>query len=381
MGILTTDMKRVVEEQRLGFVATVCPDGSPNLSPKGTTAIWDDDHLAFANIASPRTIANLRHNPSVEVNVVDQFVRKGYRFKGVASILESGASYDKALAFYRTRGVQSTIREIVLIRVQSASPVISPAYDFGATEDEVRAHWERHFGVASHQKADVTTAPVNPESHDLRFTARERSVEDALESLKLELERLGEENDAVVTDRSRRMLNITRDTGEFLAVLVRAAAARRVLEIGTSNGYSTLWLADAASQIGGFVTTVEFAEQKVRLATANFNRSGLSQFIELLHDDAGRFLQRSEASAYDLIFLDSERLDYPSWWRDLSRILRPGGLLIVDNATSPPQAAVEMVPFIALVKADAEYSTCLVPVGKGEFVAVKMSPSVRQVSP
>ena len=80
MGLLTADMKRVVEEQRLGFVATVCPDGTPNLSPKGTTAVWDDDHLVFANIRSPGTLANLRRNASVEVNVVDPFLRKGYRW-------------------------------------------------------------------------------------------------------------------------------------------------------------------------------------------------------------------------------------------------------------------------------------------------------------
>jgi predicted pyridoxine 5'-phosphate oxidase superfamily flavin-nucleotide-binding protein len=70
-GILTDDMKRVVTEQRLGFIATVCPDGTPNLSPKGTTAVWDDDHLIFADIRSPGTVANLRHNPAVEINVVD----------------------------------------------------------------------------------------------------------------------------------------------------------------------------------------------------------------------------------------------------------------------------------------------------------------------
>lgn len=145
-GILTADMKRVVGEQRLGFVATVCPDGTPNLSPKGTTAVWDDDHLVFANIRSPGTIANLRRNASVEVNVVDPFVRKGYRFKGVASVLESGALYDKAIAFYLERGSQvSVIREVVLIRVQRAQPIDSPAYDFGYTEDDVRDRWERHF--------------------------------------------------------------------------------------------------------------------------------------------------------------------------------------------------------------------------------------------
>jgi len=142
----TDDMKRVVEEQRLGFVATVCPDGTPNLSPKGTTAVWDDEHLVFANIRSPGTIANLRTIPGVEVNVVDPFLRKGYRFKGIASVLDSGPLYEQAKAFYQARGsVVSMIREIVLIRVHSAQPVDSPAYDLGMTEDQVRERWERHF--------------------------------------------------------------------------------------------------------------------------------------------------------------------------------------------------------------------------------------------
>jgi uncharacterized protein len=90
MAILNEDMKRVVGEQRLGFYATVCEDGSPNLSPKGTTLIWDDDHLFFADIRSPQTVANIRRGSLVEVNVVDPFVRKGYRFKGPAVVHERG---------------------------------------------------------------------------------------------------------------------------------------------------------------------------------------------------------------------------------------------------------------------------------------------------
>ena len=193
---------------------------------------------------------------------------------------------------------------------------------------------------------------------------------DPFETLKAELERYGEANDAATNERPRRMLNITRDTGEFLSVLVRATGARRVLEIGTSNGYSTLWLAEAARAIRGVVTTIEFSEYKVGLASANFTRSGLLPFITLIHDDAGRLLQRSDPSAYDLIFLDSERPEYPGWWPHLRRVLRPGGSLIVDNATSHVE---EMAPFVALVTADAEFATCLVPVGKGEFLAVKTS--------
>jgi uncharacterized protein len=143
--MLTADMKRVVDEQRLGFVATVCPDGTPNLSPKGTTTVWDDEHLIFANIRSPGTIANLRRNDSVEVNVVDPFLRKGYRFKGVASVLNSGPVYEKAIAFYKDRGVANAIGEIVIVEVQRALPIDSPAYDLGHTEDEVRARWVRYW--------------------------------------------------------------------------------------------------------------------------------------------------------------------------------------------------------------------------------------------
>ena len=103
-AVLTEDMKRVVTEQRLGFVATVCPDGTPSLSPKGTTAVWDYEHLVFADIRSPGTVENLRANPAVEVNVVDPIARKGYRFKGEATVLTQGALFEQILAFYQRRG-------------------------------------------------------------------------------------------------------------------------------------------------------------------------------------------------------------------------------------------------------------------------------------
>ena len=144
MGILTDDMQRIVREQRLGFVATVCPDGTPNLSPKGTTTVWDDDHLVFADIHSPGTVANLQQNPAIEINVVDPDLRKGYRFKGTAIILTEGEIFDKFITFYRERGTQYPIKSIVLVKVLRASPLISPAYDSGATEDEIRAKWQAY---------------------------------------------------------------------------------------------------------------------------------------------------------------------------------------------------------------------------------------------
>ncbi len=148
MGVITADMRRLVEEQKLGFVATVCPDGTPNLSPKGTTAVLDDDHLIFADMRSPRTIANLRANPAVEINVVDALTRKGFRFKGPARIVEDGAEFEALLDFYRRRGSTSEKRCIVVVKVNRAAPLISPAYDDGSSEAKVVANWARLLGQA-----------------------------------------------------------------------------------------------------------------------------------------------------------------------------------------------------------------------------------------
>src|SRR5438445_13005660 len=100
---LTADMKRVVTEQRLAFVATVCPDGTPNLSPKGTIAVWDDAHLAFADICPPATITNLQRTPTVEVNAVDPFARKGYRYKGTGRVIVVGVQRQEIMRVYSGR--------------------------------------------------------------------------------------------------------------------------------------------------------------------------------------------------------------------------------------------------------------------------------------
>ncbi len=146
-GGLTEEMQRVVLEQKLGFVATVCPDGTPNLSPKGTTTVWDDDHLFFADIHSPGTVRNLRENSSIEINVVDPIVRKGYRFKGRAQLYSEGELYEQGLRLLAQRGFaadRERIRTIVRIRVEQATALVSPVYDGDATETEIAAKWERH---------------------------------------------------------------------------------------------------------------------------------------------------------------------------------------------------------------------------------------------
>ena len=148
MPKLTDEMKQLVERQRLGFVATVCPDGTPNLSPKGTVCVLDDDHLIFADIRSPGTVHNLRTNPNLEINVVDHFVRKGYRFKGTAQVLDAGNDFTQYVNFFSNRGMvdaPSRIRAIVIVQVDEARPLISPGYDTIADEGSMRAYWTRYY--------------------------------------------------------------------------------------------------------------------------------------------------------------------------------------------------------------------------------------------
>jgi uncharacterized protein len=143
---LTHDMRRVVTEQSLGFVATVSPDGTANLSPKGTLRVRDDEHLVFLDLRSPGTMRNLVSNPSVEVNVVDPIVRKGYRFKGEARIVPPGKELEGILDFYGREPDtgRERVRAAVVIHVLEGAPLISPAYDRGATEEEVAARWRQH---------------------------------------------------------------------------------------------------------------------------------------------------------------------------------------------------------------------------------------------
>jgi uncharacterized protein len=145
---LSPRMQRVVREQRLGYVATVTPDGLPNLSPKGTTRLWDDERLFFADIASPGTVANLRANPHVEINVVDPILRKGFRFKGTATVYTCGEMYDRGLEMLREQGSTATgerVRSIVVIDVTEAAELISPAYDDGATEQSISQRWLGYY--------------------------------------------------------------------------------------------------------------------------------------------------------------------------------------------------------------------------------------------
>jgi len=193
-------------------------------------------------------------------------------------------------------------------------------------------------------------------------------VDEQLRAYLEELHRYGHEHDAVKTDRLERLRNVEPDTAQLLALLVRALGAKRILELGTSNGYSTLWLADAARSVAGRVLSVDVDSARIAQAARHLARTQLNEYVELRIEDAALTLASAGNASRDLIFLDAERSAYPGYWPNLIHVLRPGGLLIVDNALSH---ASELRAFRSLVGAEPGVTEALVPTGAGALLILR----------
>ncbi len=191
-------------------------------------------------------------------------------------------------------------------------------------------------------------------------------MERELARILAELEEFGEANDRAAADRGHKMLNITHDTGVLLTLLLRNGRCREVLEVGTSNGYSTLWLAHAVGPAAASPpwNTPRTSGRWPRRTSGARTRPRIRQVA----GEAGEFLASCGAGAFDFVFLDSDRGQYADWWPALQRILAPGCLLVVDNAVSH---AHELKDFVQRVEASEGYLSSLLPVGKGEFVVLK----------
>jgi predicted O-methyltransferase YrrM len=176
------------------------------------------------------------------------------------------------------------------------------------------------------------------------------------------------EHDQARSDRLDRFRNVEPPTAELLGVLIRATGARHILELGTSNGYSTIWLADAAEVNGGRVVTVDVDARRSELARENLRSAGVEGRVELRTEDAAQTLAGSEDAAWEFVFLDAERPAYPGYLPELVRTLAPGGLLAVDNVRSHEH---ELVEFTALIEAEQALTQTVVPVGAGLRLSVR----------
>ena len=177
-----------------------------------------------------------------------------------------------------------------------------------------------------------------------------------------------ERHDATKADRLERWRVLEPDAGRLLWFLTQAVQARAIVEIGTSRGVSTLWLADAARSTGGRVLSLDTDAAAQDEARRSVAEAGLAEYVEFRVADGGAALAELADGAVDLLFLDAERTEYPAWWPHPARVLRPGGVLVADNALSHPA---EMAPLRDLIEAEPGLVSTTIGVGKGELVALR----------
>jgi predicted O-methyltransferase YrrM len=183
-----------------------------------------------------------------------------------------------------------------------------------------------------------------------------------------ELGAAAERHDATRPNRLDRWRVLEPDAGRLVWFLAQALGARSIVEIGTSRGVSTLWLADAARATGGHVLSLDLDEAAQDDARRSVAGAGLSDLVTFRVQDGGAALADMDDGGVDLLFLDAERTEYPSWWPHPVRVLRPGGVLVADNALSHPE---EIAPLRDLLEQDRAVTTETIAVGKGELVALR----------
>ncbi|TVR75629.1 MAG: O-methyltransferase [Sphaerobacteraceae bacterium] len=160
------------------------------------------------------------------------------------------------------------------------------------------------------------------------------------------------------------MWNVSPETGRFFHFMLQVMVARRVLEIGTSNGYSTLWLVDALEKTGGWLTTLEQDEKKVEMATENLEKAELKERVEIIHGDARETIEDLD-KRFDFIFIDADKESYVHYLTHALRLVRPGGVIVADNVESH---ASELGEFLAMIEKDPWLEDVRLPFGGGQVM-------------
>ncbi len=164
---------------------------------------------------------------------------------------------------------------------------------------------------------------------------------------------------------SQRTRNVERETGHWLALLVRATNARQLLEIGSSNGVSTIWLATAARQNGGRVTGTVILPERAAEANRNLAEAGLDSVARVVAGDA-RATVANLPGPFDLVFIDAEKDDYVDHFEAVAGRVRPGGLILADNVISHDLSAYQ-----AALRARSDVETVTIPIDRGVEFTLK----------
>ena len=198
------------------------------------------------------------------------------------------------------------------------------------------------------------------------------------------LERLGE----VVVPRSEMMLAITPDTGTFFNITLKAMRAKRILEIGTSYGYSTLWFAEALMQINEVsntrpeksIITIEMDHSKVERANKNFDEAGIKNIIDLKEGQADDVLSEISKNylkdgdrLFDFVFFDADKENLRHYFDIVLPMVRVGGIIATDNMLYPEEYRSMMTNYTNYIKNKPNIQSMMIPIGNGEELTIKLA--------
>lgn len=194
---------------------------------------------------------------------------------------------------------------------------------------------------------------------------------------KLEKRSRLEESDQIDVNHDDRMLAITEDTGQFYNLFLKAIRAKRILEVGTSVGYSTIWFADAVLENGGKIITIEQNPSKISRAKANFKEAKVENIIENLQGQAIQILKhlsseiKTEQEKFDFVFLDADKEMNIEYFDLILPMVKIGGIIATDNILYPEKFIPIMEKFVNHIKTKPNIQTFTLDLGNGEQLTIK----------
>ena len=174
---------------------------------------------------------------------------------------------------------------------------------------------------------------------------------------------------AELEETQKQFWNIARETGVMLNMFIKMMGVKNALEIGTSNGYSGLWLSKALKQTGGHLTTIEFYEKRQSLAIENFKNCEVNDIITPIQGSAIMILENlPEDEKFDFVFIDANKSEYIKYFNLIKPHLTPKCLIAADNITSHAE---KVKPFVDAIDADEEFQYEILDLPAGLLVAYR----------
>ncbi len=193
-----------------------------------------------------------------------------------------------------------------------------------------------------------------------------------------EQEKFEQENPYEIPN-SEKVLAIGRNTGIFYNILLKSMDAKKILEIGMSLGYSTIWFAEAISKkTGGKIITIDQDKKKIELAKRNFEDAGLSDFIDIRHGDALEVLldiknESNSSESFDFVFIDADKERYIQYFDVLFPMVKPGGLIGADNILFPERFQKFASLYVKHVRNNPKIRSVTLPIDNGEELSLKLT--------